>query len=409
LLIGLEALMRWHLLVPKVSGPLAAYAEGYELWLEARGYSPGSAKRKVWQLSQLSCWLEREGLAGGEWTGEMAARFAAGRQAAGCPSYLSRLSLRVPLAYLREIGAMPAPSPVAGPVEELLADLRTYLARERGLVAGTIRNYERAARLFLEDRVERVGGLELQRLAAGEVTAFLARECPRRTVSGAMDLAANLRALLRYLHVVGLIDAPLVWAVPKVADLRGRSLPKGLEPEAIAAMLAVCDRERLIGRRDLAVLLLLVRLGLRAGEVAGIELDDVDWRAGELLVHGKGHRHDGMPLPVDVGEALVAYLRVRPSSEHRVLFLCVLAPFGPISNNVVANVVRRACRQAGVPQVGPHRLRHTTATQMLRARASLEEIAQVLRHRHLVSTAHYARVDRDSLRALALPWPGDRS
>jgi integrase/recombinase XerD len=401
--------MRSHLWVSKGSGPLAAYAEGYWRWLEARGYSPGVVRRKVWQLSQLSCWLEREGLAVGEWTGEMAARFASGLQAAGYRSYLWRLSLRVPLAYLREIGVMPAPSLVAGPVEELLADLRTFLARERGLAAGTIRNYERAARVFLEDRVERVGGLELERLAAGDVTAFLARECPRRTVSGAMDLAANLRALLRYLHVTGLIDAPLVWAVPRVADLRGRSLPKGLEPDAITAMLAACDRERLIGRRDLAVLLLLTRLGLRAGEVAAIELDDVDWRAGELLVHGKGHRQDGMPLPVDVGEAVVSYLRVRPSSEHRVLFLCVLAPFGPVTSSVVANVVRRACRRAGVPELGPHRLRHTAATEMLRARVSLEEIAQVLRHRQLVSTAHYARVDRDSLRPLALPWPGDRS
>jgi integrase/recombinase XerD len=401
--------MRSHLWVAKGPGPLAAYAEGYGQWLQARGYSPGVARRRLWQLSRLSCWLEREGWDVEEWTGETAARFAAGLQAAGYRSYLSRLSLRVPLAYLRELGVMPAPQLVAGPVEELLADLRTFLARERGLVAGTIRNYVRAGRVFLEDRVERVGGLELQRLAAGDVTAFLARECPRRTVSGAMDLAANLRALLRYLHVVGLIDAPLVWAVPKVADLRGRSLPKGLEPEAVTAMLEACDRGRLIGRRDLAILLLLTRLGLRAGEVAAITLDDVDWRAGELLVHGKGHRQDGMPLPVDLGEALVSYLRLRPSSEHRRLFLCVLAPFGPITSSVVLNVVRRACRRAGVPEVGPHRLRHTAATEMLRARVSLEEIAQVLRHRQLVSSAHYARVDRDSLRPLALPWPGDRS
>jgi integrase len=395
--------------VSKGSGPLAGYAEGYGQWVEARGYSPRVVSQKVWQLSQLSCWLEREGLAVEEWTAEMTARFAAGLQAHGYRSYLWRLSLRAPLAYLRELGVMPAPSLGAGPVEELLADLRTYLARERGLVAGTIRNYERAGRVFLEDRVERVGGLELQRLAAGDVTWFLARECPRRSVSGAMDLAANLRALLRHLHVAGLIDAPLVWAVPKVADLRGRSLPKGVERDAVTAMLAACDRERLIGRRDLAVLLLLTRLGLRTGEVAAIELDDVDWRAGELLVHGKGHRQDGMPLPVDVGEAVVSYLRVRPSSEHRRLFLCVLAPFGPITSSVVLNVVRRACRRAGVPEVGPHRLRHTAATEMLRARVLLEEIAQVLRHRQLVSTAHYARVDRDSLRPLALPWPGERS
>jgi len=401
--------MRSHLCVSKGSGPLAGYAEGYGQWLEARGYSPKVVRQKLWQLSQLSCWLERERLAVEELTAEMTAPFAAELRAAGYRSYLWRLSLRVPLAYLRELGVMLAPSPAAGLVEELLAELRTYLARERGLVAGTIVNYERAARAFLEDRVERVGGLELERLAAGDVTAFLARECPRRSVSGAMDLAANLRALLRYLHVEGLIDVPLVWAVPKVADLRGRSLPKGVEPEAITAMLAACDRERLVGRRDLAVLLLLARLGLRVGEVAAIELDDVDWRAGELLVHGKGHRQDAMPLPVDVGEALVGYLRVRPSSEHRRLFLCVLAPFGPVTTGCVANIVRYACRRAGVPEVGPHRLRHTAATEMLRARLSLEEIAQVLRHRQLVATAHYARVDRDSLRPLALPWPGDQS
>ncbi len=174
-------------------------------------------------------------------------------------------------------------------------------------------------------------------------------------------------------------------------------------------MLAVCDTDSLVGRRDLAVLLLLARLGLRAGEVAAARLDDIDWRAGELTVHGKAHREDRLPLPVDVGEAVVAYLRVRPGGEHRALFLCAHAPFEPISGSVVATIVRRACRRAGVPEVGPHRLRHTAASEMLRARCSLEEIAQMLRHRQLESTAHYARVDRDSLRALALPWPGGRS
>ena len=402
--------MRWHLWVPTVSGPLAEYVEGYERWLRARGHGPGLVQTRRWQFGELSAWLVREGLSVGDLADPVVReRFAAAQRAAGHRTFVSHRSVRVPLAYLREISLVSATdrAPV-GPVEQLLADLRVYLASERGQTAGTIENYERTARMFLEDRVARVGGLELERLSAADVTGFLGRECPRRSVSGARDLAARLRQLLRYLHVVGLIEVPLVWAVPPVADLRGRSLPKAVAPEVITALLSSCDLELAIGRRDFAVLLLLSRLGLRAGEVAAIGLDDVDWRAGELLVHGKGHREDTLPLPVDVGVALVAYLRVRPVSEHRALFLCAQAPFGPVSSHVVAMIVRRACRRAQIPEVGPHSLRHTAATEMLRARCSLGEIAQVLRHRQLQSTAIYARVNIDSLRELALPWPGGR-
>ena len=397
--------MRWDLWVPKVSGPLAPCVDGYERWLSARGHAPGLVQTRRWQLGELSAWLVREGFRIGDLADPVVReRFAAGQRAAGRRSFVSKLSLRVPVAYLREIGLVSAVELAAvGPVEQLLADLRAYLASERGLAVGTITNYERAARMFLEDRVARVGALKLERLTAADVSGFLGRECPRRSVSGARDLAARLRQLLRYLYVAGVIDPPLVWAVPPVADLRGRSLPKAIAPEVITVLLASCDLELAIGLRDVAVLLLLARLGLRAGEVAAIRLDDVDWRAGEMLVHGKGHREGTMPLPVDVGEALVGYLPVRPSSEHRALFLCAAAPFGPISGHVVAMVVRRACRRARIPEVGPHRLRHTAATEMLRARCSLEEIAQVLRHRQLRSTALYARVDLDSLRALALP------
>jgi integrase/recombinase XerD len=402
--------MRWHLWVPKVSGPLAPYVEGYEQWLAARGHPAGLVQTRRWQLGELSAWLEREGLTVGDLADPVVReRFAAAQRAAGHRSFVSKLSLRVPVAYLREIGLVSVIElAAAGPVEVLLAAFRVYLASERGLTAGTIKGYERGARVFLEDRVAQVGGLELERLKAADVSGFLARECPRPSVSAARDLAARLRRLLRYLHVVGVIEVPLVWAVPPVADLRGRSLPKAVSPEVITALLASCDVELVIGRRDFAVLLLLSRLGLRAGEVAAIGLDDVDWRAGELLVHGKGHREDTMPVPVDVGEALVEYLRVRPASEHRAFFLLAQSPFGPVSSHVVAMIVRRACRRARIREVGPHRLRHTAATEMLRASVSLEEIAQVLRHRQLQSTAIYARVDLDSLRELALPWPGGR-
>ena len=218
-----------------------------------------------------------------------------------------------------------------------------------------------------------------------------------------------LRSLLRYLHVAGLIELPLEWAVPGVADLRDRSLPRGLEPAVVKKLLASCDRRRTVGRRDYAILLLLARLGLRAGEVAAITLEDVDWRRGELLIHGKGGRDDLLPLPCDLGEALVSYLRRRPESYSRTLFLKVLAPAGPVSGAVVCGVVHGACVRAGIPPLGPHRLRHTAATGMLRAGASLAEIGQVLRHRERKTTAIYARVDRRALRALARAWPGGES
>jgi site-specific recombinase XerD len=314
----------------------------------------------------------------------------------------------LPLEYLREVGAVPPPVAVVAdePVEVLLGGYREYLLVERGLARSTVVRYECIARVFLEQRPV---GLELDRLTAADVSAFLARECPRLSVAGARGLVSRLRPLLRYLHVAGLISAPLVWAVPGVADLRDGSLPRGLEPEVVARLLASCDRRRTVGRRDYAILLLLVRLGLRAGEVGAIELEDVDWRRGELLVRGKRGRHDRLPLPVDVGEALVAYLRRRGPSEGRALFLKVNAPAGPISGDVVRGVVKDACVRAGLPRVGAHRLRHTAATGMLRKGASLPEIAQVLRHREIKTTASYAKVDRTRLRTLARPWPGSES
>jgi integrase/recombinase XerD len=217
-------------------------------------------------------------------------------------------------------------------------------------------------------------------------------------------LVKVLRSLLRYLHVAGLISAPLRWAVPGVADLRDRSLARGLEPAALAKLLASCDRRRTVGRRDYAIMLLCSRLGLRAGEVAALTLDDLDWRRGELLVRGKGDRHERLPLAADVGEALVSYLRRRPGSEYRTVFLKAIAPAGRLSGKAIWGVVHAACLRAGIAPVGPHALRHTAATGMLREGASLEQVAEVLRHRDVRSTAIYAKVDRKALRPLARSW-----
>ena len=248
-------------------------------------------------------------------------------------------------------------------------------------------------------------GLGLERLSGADVSLFLARECPRRSVSGAQDLVCALRSFLRFLHLAGLTEASLVWAVPSVADLRDRTLPRGLERSVVKKLLAGCDRRTLVGRRDYAVLLLLSRLGLRAGEVAALELDDVDWRSGLLSVRGKGGRHDELPLPADLGEALVSYLRRRPRCESRALFLRVTAPRAGLNRSTIGWIVRAACDRAGLPPVGAHRLRHTAATNMLDAGASLAEIGQVLRHCEQKTTAIYAKVNRNALRALARPWP----
>jgi integrase/recombinase XerD len=391
-----------------VRGPLAPWAAGFEAWLLARGFSCWTVGHRMCLLAVLSRWLEREGLTAGDLSEGRAEEFLAARRSAGYVTWVSSRCVALPLAYLREVGAVPPPVAVVveGPLAGLLEDYREYLVRERGLAPSTIASYERCARLFLEQWPD---GLELDRLTAADVSGFLARECRRRSVAGARHLVADLRPLLRYLHVAGLIGSPLVWAVPGVADLRDRSLPRGLEPAVVARLLAGCDRRGTIGRRDYAILLLLVRLGLRAGEVAAMQLEDVDWRAGEVLVRGKRDRLDTLPLPVDVGEALVSYLRRRGQSECRAVFLTFRAPIKALSRVTVCGVVRSAGVRAGLPPVGAHRLRHTAAIAMLREGASLVEIAQVLRHREIKTTATYARVDRTKLRALAMPWPGGPS
>jgi len=395
--------------VPVGSGPLARYAAGYGSWLAARGYSRWTVSHRLWQLELLSRWLEGEGLAAGELTVERAERFVLARREAGYSTWVSSRGVVRPLEYLRGLGVAPSPTVLAvGPVEEVLAGYRRYLLEERGVKASTVARYEHEARVFLSP-LEGVEGLGLERLTAADVSGVLVHECSLRSVTGARSLVFVVRSLLRYLHVAGVIDAPLEWVVPGVADLRDQSLPRGLEPAAVAKLLASCDRRRTVGRRDYAIVLALVRLGLRAGEVAAIRLEDLDWRRGEIVVHGKRGRDDVLPLPCDVGEALVSYLRHRPVSESRALFLKVIAPAGPLSGHAIGGVVHDACVRAGIPPVGPHRLRHTAATGMLRAGASLAEIGQVLRHRERKTTAIYAKVDRTALRALARPWPGGES
>jgi integrase/recombinase XerD len=183
-------------------------------------------------------------------------------------------------------------------------------------------------------------------------------------------------------------------------------LPRGIEQKTANALLRSCDRRQPKGRRDYAVLLTLLRLGLRAGEVAGLRLDDIDWRAGEVVVHGKRRHEDRLPLPSDVGEAVAAYLKRgrHNGTVHREVFLRTLAPIGPLGASGISAIVRHSCARAEVPVIGAHRLRHTLACQL--ARVPLPVIAEVLRHRAISTTSEYARVDVEGLRAVAQPWPG---
>jgi len=240
-----------------------------------------------------------------------------------------------------------------------------------------------------------------------EVSAFCARELPQLGGSSASNLAAALRSLLRFLHVEGLIAAPLAQAVPAVAGRKGTGLPGAVPPATLTRLLASCDRRTGMGRRDYAILLVLARLGLRAGEVARLSLDDVDWVNGEVLVHGKGGRAERLPLPDDVGAAVAGYLRRgRPRADTRAVFLRAIAPADGLTPPGVTWVVYAACGRARVPKIGAHRLRHGAATEMLRAGASLAEVSQVLRHAAVGTTAIYAKVDFVALRPLAQPWPG---
>lgn len=392
---------------PRVSGALAPYAAGFRRWLWSRSYSSSAVANRLCQLDQLSRWLEDEMLTVEDLTEVRAAEFASSRREAGLVTWTSPDSTALLLEYWREIGVMPTPAATvaSGPLEELLADYGRYLQVERRLAEHTVGDaYLPAARLFLAGR-EGLDGLGLERLSAADVSMFLVAECSKRSVTGARDLASALRSFLRYLHLAGLIEVPLVWAVPSVADLRDRTLPRGLDPGAVRKLLASCDRRRTVGRRDYAILLLLARLGLRRGEVVAIQLEDVDWRAGELLIRGKGNRQDVLPLPVEVGEAVVSYLRRRPRCESRALFLRTTAPLQGLASHTVGWIVREACTRAGLPRVGAHRLRHTAATEMLRQGASLAEIGLLLRHREQKTTAIYAKVNRKALRALARPWP----
>ncbi|HTE53340.1 MAG TPA: site-specific integrase [Kofleriaceae bacterium] len=388
-------------------GPLKAHVGGFWRELLRLRYSPLSAGNLLRVAAHFSRWLEDRSLAAGDISDERAVAFMVRRRAEGYTQFLSPRALGPLVGYLRGIGITPpsAPTIIASPVDQLLFDYAGYLARERGLVGSTIRGYTDFARRFI---AQRPAGVRLKwgQLKPAYIIGFVLREARRWGVGRAKLQVTQLRSLLRYLHAEGHIRRDLACCVPAVAGWRLAGIPKGLETDQVRQMLEVCDSRSPIGRRDAAMVCLMVRLGLRAGDVAALMLDDLDWRAGEITLRGKGRRESRLPLPHDVGRALAAYLRARgASTDDRRVFLRSRAPYTPLTTGGVNGAVRGVLRRSGIAG-GTHRLRHTAATQMLRHGASLPEIGHVLRHRHMDTTAIYAKVDFASLRTLAQPWPG---
>jgi site-specific recombinase XerD len=389
-----------------MEGPLAPWAPGMAETLTALGYTPRLVERHLHLAGGLSKFLHRRGLAAADVEPEVIEQFVAALRAKNSSGPTAR-SLSWLVDYLRQIGVATGPAVPRERTEqqELIERYRDYLGVERGLEPVTIANYVRVVTRFLAAQ----RGRQLDALSAADVSGFITSQCGQVSARQAERLATGLRSFLRFALVEGLISRPLTGAVPSVARWSGAGLPRGLTSKQVVALLASCDRRHPVGRRDYAILVLLVRLGLRAGEVSALRLDDIDWRAGEIVVRGKGRTEQRLPLPPDVGAAIAAYLRQdRPRRPEREVFLRACAPLRGLTPDGVGEVVRAASERAGLGSFGSHRLRHTAATQMLQAGASLPEVAQVLRHRSVATTVIYAKVDHRALRELAPPWPGSQ-
>ena len=389
-----------------VSGPLAPFVAGFELKLAEAGYAPGSAVTQVRLLAHLSRWLSANHLEVIDLTDRRIDEFFEARRARNCTWCVSPEALQPLLALLSELNVLPASAPlvVGSAADVVLAEFHRYLLDERGLAATTACAYVYRARRFVDGCAL---GAQLAATTAGDVTRAVLMESATLSIGATQFFVAALRSFLRFCSMEGLIAADLSAAALPVTGRRPSSLPRGISSSDAKALLNSCDRGENVGRRDYAMIVMLLRLGLRATEVATLKLDDLDWRAAEVVVHGKGRRDGRLPLPVDVGEAIAAWLQHgRPKTTSREVFLSVQAPIMALGRGGVGAIVRSACVRAGVPQVGPHRLRHTMATEMVNIGVPLAEISQVLRHRSLSSTAIYARVDLEGLRRIARPWPG---
>jgi len=393
-------------------GPVAPHITSFARWVNEQGYAWVSLYRRVLLAACFSLWLQNNRVALRNVSSEHATRYLRYRVRRVRPGRGDATALNQLIEFLRQRGEIPAekkPSIRATPAEKYAQAFERYLGEERALSGATLRNYIPFVRNFLEDCFGS-GQATLKRLCAGDVVRFVQRQALRLQPKRAKLMTTAFRSFLQYARYRGDVKLDLAAAVAPVANWSMTSIPRAIPADQVKRLLSSISRRSAIGRRDYAILLLLARLGLRSSEVVFLELDDIDWKVGRLSVRGKRGLRTELPLPTDVGRAIVAYLRHgRPRSTSRRVFLRARAPIrGFQSPAAIGSVVEHRLNFAGInaPTKGAHQFRHGLATQMLRHGASLAEIGEVLGHRHPQTTTIYAKVDLDALRTLALPWPG---
>jgi site-specific recombinase XerD len=394
------------------AGPFGPHLDSFVAALCELGYAGRTVRARLWLLDDLARWLGLQSLELPDLHEQTVNLFLAERQRQGRLRKGNARATRHFLEHLREKAAVRPPEPAAdeSPLGTLRRQYENHLQKQRGLAAVTVAEYWGFARRLLAERFGDAT-INVQDLTPDDVSIFVLRHARSGSPGVAKLMVSALRSFFRFLFLNGQTPSDLTGAVPSVPNWRLAELPKYLTPEEVERVVrAACERDAPVARRDHAIVLLLARLGLRAGEVIALELDDIDWRAGELEVRGnKGHHHDRLPLPVDVGEALAAYLRHdRPPCTTRRLFVRAKAPQRGFAHpSSISTIVCRTMKRAGLQPdfQGAHVLRHSLATGMLRSGASLDEISEVLRHRSPATTEIYAKVDVKGLRSLALPWP----
>jgi len=394
-------------------GPLATYLVPFARAMREQGYARYSLYRQVLLAACFSEWLRQRDVALRRITSDHPQQYlrCRARQVRLCRG--DAAALRHLLGFLRgQRVILPEKKGSARPLtpaQRCTQGYEHYLREARGLARATIVNYVPFIRSFLQDRFGD-GPVTLSHLSARHVVGFVQREAPRLHPKRAKLLTSALRSFLRYVRYRGRAKLDLAAAVPVVANWSMSSIPRAIATDQVRQLLASIDRRTAMGRRDYAILLLLARLGLRAGEVAFLELDDIDWNAGQLSVRGKSGPRSDLPLPAEVGQAIAAYLRRgRPHNTSRRVFLRARAPrCGFRGACGVGSIVRHRLQHAGLeaPTYGAHQFRHGLASELLRHGASLGEIGELLGHHSPETTKIYTKVDLDALRTLALPWPG---